>query len=114
MFPMLGGEVVEGEQRLAVFAQALDSLLILDAIAFGEAIECSPRQPSWSPPSRCLAGHAWLLFAGPLAACSRHSLFCAPNSVAHASSATPHRPLSRSRAPRRRRRAAVRSSNRAA
>src|SRR5271155_4888791 len=41
MFPMLGGEVVEGEQRLAVFAQALDSLLILDAIAFGEAIECS-------------------------------------------------------------------------
>src|SRR5271167_3967213 len=41
MFPMLGGKVVEGEQRLAVLAEALDSLLVLDAIAFDEAIECS-------------------------------------------------------------------------
>jgi hypothetical protein len=31
MFPVLGGEVVEGEQRVAIFRQALDGLLILDA-----------------------------------------------------------------------------------
>src|ERR1700692_706190 len=41
MFPMLGGEVVEGEHWLAVLAEALDSLLILDAIRFDERIECS-------------------------------------------------------------------------
>src|SRR5674536_134093 len=40
MFPMLGREVVEGEQRLAVFRQALDGLVVLDAIGFGERIEC--------------------------------------------------------------------------
>ena len=37
---MLGGEVVEGEQRLAVFRQALDSFLILDAVRFDKPIEC--------------------------------------------------------------------------
>src|SRR6266851_5952692 len=41
MFPMLGGEVVEGEQWLAVLAETLDSLLVLDAIGFDKPIECS-------------------------------------------------------------------------
>src|SRR5271163_3864422 len=73
-----------------------------------------PRRRIWSPPSRYLAMSAWPLLAGSLAACSRHSPSCAPSSVAHASSATPHRSPSRRRAPRRRRRAAARSSDRAA
>ncbi len=38
---MLGGEVVEGEQRLAVFGQALDGLVVLDAIGFDERIQGS-------------------------------------------------------------------------
>ncbi len=38
---MLGGEVVEGEQRLAVFGQALDGLVVLDAIEFDERIQGS-------------------------------------------------------------------------
>jgi hypothetical protein len=41
MFPMLGGEIVEGEQCLTVFAQALDGLLVFDAIGFDKPIECS-------------------------------------------------------------------------
>ena len=40
-FPVLGREVIEGEQRFAVLAEALDRLVVLDAIAFDEAIECS-------------------------------------------------------------------------
>src|SRR6476620_4801276 len=39
MFPVLGGEVVEGEQRVAIFRQALDGLLILDAVGFDERID---------------------------------------------------------------------------
>src|SRR5947207_2716660 len=73
-----------------------------------------PRRPSWSPPSRCPAMLAWSWPAGSWAACSRHSPSCAPSSVAPVSSATPRRSPSRSRAPRRRRRAAGRSSDRAA
>ena len=41
VLPVLGREVIEGKQRMAVFAEAGDSLLVLDAIAFDEAIECS-------------------------------------------------------------------------
>ena len=41
MFPMLGGEVVEGEQCLAIFRQAFDGLLVLDAVSFDERIERS-------------------------------------------------------------------------
>jgi hypothetical protein len=37
MFPMLGGEVVEGEQC----RQAFDGLLVLDAVSFDERIERS-------------------------------------------------------------------------
>jgi hypothetical protein len=40
MFPVLGGEVVEGEERVAVFRQALGGLLILDTVGFDECIEC--------------------------------------------------------------------------
>jgi hypothetical protein len=38
---MLGGEVVEGEQCLAIFRQAFDGLLVLDAVSFDERIERS-------------------------------------------------------------------------
>ena len=38
---MLGGEVVENKERVAVFRQALDGLLMLDAIGFDERIERS-------------------------------------------------------------------------
>ena len=38
---MLGWKVVEGEQWDAIFAEALDSLLVLEAVALDEAIECS-------------------------------------------------------------------------
>ena len=41
MLPVLGREVVEGEQRFAILAQAIDRLLVLDAIGFDEPIECS-------------------------------------------------------------------------
>src|SRR5260370_37617648 len=41
VLPVLGRKVIEGEQWVAIFAEALDSLLVLDAIAFDEAIECS-------------------------------------------------------------------------
>src|SRR3990170_4898346 len=41
MLPVLGREVIEGEQWLAVLAEALDRLVVLDAIAFDEVIECS-------------------------------------------------------------------------
>ena len=37
VLPMLGGEVVEGEQRLAIFGQAFDRLLIFRSVAFREA-----------------------------------------------------------------------------
>src|SRR5580658_7997594 len=40
MFPVLGGEVVEGEERVAIFRQALDRLLVLCAVGFEERIEC--------------------------------------------------------------------------
>jgi hypothetical protein len=52
----------------------LDSLLVLEAVAFDEAIECSLGVP---------ATHAWPLLAGSLAACSRHWPSCAPSSVAY-------------------------------
>src|SRR5260370_17118474 len=41
VLPVLGRKVIEGEQWVAIFAEALDSLLVLEAVAFDEAIECS-------------------------------------------------------------------------
>src|ERR1700688_3389429 len=41
MLPILGGDVVEGEQWPAILVQALDSLLVLAAIGLREPIECS-------------------------------------------------------------------------
>ena len=37
---MLGREVVEGEQRLAVLLQALGRLVVLDLVALDERVEC--------------------------------------------------------------------------
>src|ERR1019366_6514884 len=39
MFPMLGGEVVEGEERIAVLGEAFDGLFVFDAIGCDERIE---------------------------------------------------------------------------
>src|SRR6202035_375554 len=39
MLPVLGGEVVEGEQRVTIFDQALDRLVVFDAPGFDEGIE---------------------------------------------------------------------------
>jgi hypothetical protein len=87
MFPMLGGEVVEGEQCLAIFRQAFDGLLVLDAVSFDERIERSlGGRPGLRRPD-ILQGRAWPWPAGSLVACSRHSRFCAPSSVALVSSA---------------------------
>src|SRR5512143_3140881 len=41
MLPMLGGEVIEGEQCLTVLRQALDGLFVFDAVGFDERIERS-------------------------------------------------------------------------
>src|SRR6266571_3498603 len=41
VLPVLGRKVIEGEQWVAIFAEALDSLLVLEAVALDEAIECS-------------------------------------------------------------------------
>jgi hypothetical protein len=38
-FPMLGGEVVEGEQRLMILDQALDRLVVFDAVGLYEGVE---------------------------------------------------------------------------
>lgn len=51
MFLVPGREVVEGEQWFAVLAEALDRLVVLDAIAFDEVIECSlVIRPGWRHP----------------------------------------------------------------
>ena len=39
MLPVLGREVVEGEQRIAILDQALDRLVLFDAYGFDEGIE---------------------------------------------------------------------------
>jgi hypothetical protein len=39
MLPMLGREVVEGEQRVAILGQALDRLVVFEAPGFEEGVE---------------------------------------------------------------------------
>jgi hypothetical protein len=39
MLPVLGREVVEGNQRVAILDQALDSLVVFDAPGFDEGVE---------------------------------------------------------------------------
>jgi hypothetical protein len=39
MLPVLGREVVEGEQRVAVLAQALDRLVVFATVALDEGVE---------------------------------------------------------------------------
>ena len=43
MLPVLGGEVVEGEQRLTILDQAFDGLVVFDAPGFDEGVERSER-----------------------------------------------------------------------
>ena len=39
MFPVLGREVVGGQQQLAILSQALDCLLVFQLLGFDEGIE---------------------------------------------------------------------------
>jgi hypothetical protein len=39
MLPVLGPEVVEGEQRVVILDQALDCLVVFDAPGFDEGVE---------------------------------------------------------------------------
>ena len=39
VLPVLGGEVVEGEQHVAILRQAFDRLVVLRAVDFHESIE---------------------------------------------------------------------------
>src|SRR5215831_19115544 len=39
MLPVLGGEVVESQQRVAILGQTLDRLVVFDAPAFDEGVE---------------------------------------------------------------------------
>ena len=58
MFPVLGGEVVESQQRVAILDQALDRLVVFDAPGLDEGVErcerwsllkCSlPHRGAWS------------------------------------------------------------------
>jgi hypothetical protein len=48
VLPVLGREVVEGEQRIAILDQALDRLFVLDAPGLDERVEGSKRISSWS------------------------------------------------------------------
>ena len=43
MLPVLGRELVEGQQRIAILDQALDSLVVLDAPGFDEGVEGEER-----------------------------------------------------------------------
>ncbi len=43
MLPVLGREVVEGQQRIAILDQALDSLVVLDAPGFDEGVKGEER-----------------------------------------------------------------------
>src|SRR6266536_2615660 len=43
MLPVLGRELVEGQQRIAILDQALDSLVVLDAPGFDEGVEGEQR-----------------------------------------------------------------------
>jgi hypothetical protein len=42
MLPVLGREVVEGEQRVAILDQALDRLVVFDASGLDEGVEGRP------------------------------------------------------------------------
>src|SRR5215470_10480235 len=41
VLPVLGGEVVESQQRIAILGQAFGGFLVLDLVALDESIECS-------------------------------------------------------------------------
>src|SRR5260370_39428841 len=40
MLPVLGGEVVERQQRIAVLGQAIGSSLVFDLVGFDKGLEC--------------------------------------------------------------------------
>ena len=41
VLPVLGGEIVEGEERVAVLGEAFDGFVVLNAIGFDERIQCN-------------------------------------------------------------------------
>ena len=72
MLPVLGREVVEGEQRIAILDQALDRLVLFDAYGFDEGIERGECILLGLGHPESLAAPAWLSVAGSSATCSGH------------------------------------------
>lgn len=62
--PMLIRKVEEREQRIAVFHQAANRLVVLDAVDPGECIQGDKRVLPRFQPSRCFARRAWPVVAG--------------------------------------------------
>jgi hypothetical protein len=54
VLPVLGGEVVEGEQRIAVLGQAIGSSLVFDLVGFDKGFQCRNRLSSHARPSDSL------------------------------------------------------------
>ncbi len=52
MFPVFGGEVVRGQECIAIFDETLDGLLVFDAPSLGGGVESCSSAPFWSRPSR--------------------------------------------------------------
>src|SRR5262245_8803071 len=97
MLPMLGREVVEGEQRIAILDQALDRLLVFGAPGLDQGVERHERiLLGLGHPD--LLQRAWLSIAGSSAACSARWRSCAPSSADRGSWATLSRSPARSRA----------------
>ena len=67
--PVLGGEVVERQQLVAIFLQAFARLGVLRGVLFQEVIECLGRRSRASRPARFRAGRPWLSAARSWAAC---------------------------------------------
>src|SRR6266550_4144844 len=109
MLPMLGREVVEGQQRIAIFGQTLDRLVVFDAPGLDEGTKTPQAHPSWSRSSRSPAVRVLLSIAGSSAACSAHWRSCEPSSAGRGSWATFPRSPARIRAPRRQLRVQARS-----
>src|SRR5215216_7373099 len=88
MLPVLGREVVEGKQRIAILGQAVDRLGVFDAPGFDEGVESDERlllglgHPDLLQRPLGLR----LLALGQLV--EDVGGFCAPSSAGHASSAT--------------------------
>jgi hypothetical protein len=82
---MLGREVVEGQQLIAIFDQALDYLLVFDAPDLDEDIERRERILLGLGHPDLLQRPLSFSVAGSSVTCSAHWRSCAPSNVGHGS-----------------------------